>query len=57
MTTMLKPALLAMGLAWSGAALATEVKLPGKAVIGPESREIAMTFGCTPSRSRNDTGA
>lgn len=56
MTTMLRSALLAMGLAWSGAALATEVKLPGKAAIGPESREIAMTFGCTPSRSRNDTG-
>ena len=54
---MLRAALLATCVAWSGAALATEVKLPGKAAIGPESREIAMTFGCLPSRSRNETGA
>lgn len=54
---MLRSALLATCLAWSGAALATEVKLPGTAAIGPESRAIAMTFGCTPSRSRNETGS
>ncbi len=35
---MLRSALLATCLAWSGAALATEVKLPGTAAIGPESR-------------------
>ncbi|MCF4126593.1 hypothetical protein [Methylobacterium sp. SyP6R] len=54
---MLRSALLASCLAWSGAALATEVKLPGKAAIGPESREIAVTFSCTPSRSRTETGS
>ncbi|UHC16651.1 hypothetical protein LRS73_01585 [Methylobacterium currus] len=57
MTTMLRAALLATCVTWSGAALAIEVKLPGKAVIGPESRAVTMTFGCSTTRSRTETGA
>jgi hypothetical protein len=54
---MLRAALLATCVAWSGTAPAVEVKLPGKAVIGPESRVVTMTFGCTTTRSRTETGA
>ncbi|MGX7708520.1 hypothetical protein [Methylobacterium sp. Gmos1] len=31
--------------------------LPGKAVVGPESLDITMAFGCTTTRSRTETGA
>ncbi len=54
---MLRAALLATCAAWSGTALAIEVTLPGKAAIGPESRAVTMTFGCTTTRSRTETGA
>lgn len=54
---MLRSALLVIYIAWSGTTLAAEVKLPGKATLGPESREVAMTFACTTTLSRNETGA
>ncbi|MET7242097.1 hypothetical protein ABZT49_01895 [Methylobacterium sp. EM32] len=57
MMTPRRPLLLLTAMAWSGTALAAEVMLPGKAVIGPESRTVAMAFGCTTTRSRNQTGA
>ncbi|WP_156295772.1 hypothetical protein [Methylobacterium aquaticum] len=52
-----RAALVLTAMAWSGAALAVEVKLPAKAVIGPESRDVAMAFGCTPRQSRTAAGS
>ncbi|WP_133123429.1 hypothetical protein [Methylobacterium frigidaeris] len=56
---MLRAILLATCVAWTGSALAADgvVNLPGKATIGSESRDVAMAFGCTTTRSRNETGA
>ncbi|WP_162561338.1 hypothetical protein [Methylobacterium terrae] len=53
---MLRAALLATCMPWTGSALAGAVSLPGKATIGSESRTIAMTLGCTMPAPRNAVG-
>jgi hypothetical protein len=55
---MLRAAFLLTCLAWTGPALAVEiakVSLPGKAVIGSESRDVALGFDCIP-QSRTHPG-
>ncbi|MGE7414389.1 hypothetical protein [Methylobacterium tarhaniae] len=55
---MLRAALLMTCAAWAGTALAADgTRLPGRATIGPESRDVTLTFLCTTTRSRNETGA
>ncbi|TGD99799.1 hypothetical protein [Methylobacterium nonmethylotrophicum] len=51
--------LLAACMAWTGPALAADgtVSLTGRAVVGPESRDVAMAFTCTDTRSRTETGS